>query len=66
MAIICQEGVKKIGECRYDINPFVDHEAITHSVESDLFDNENKKKGIVKLKLTFFSAKYGKLRCRIF
>lgn len=66
LVIECLEKDKKLGECRYDLNPFVEHEAITHTIESDLFDNENKKKGAVKLKLTFFSAKYGKLRVRIF
>ncbi len=64
--MVAKEGEKVIGECRYDLNPFAEHEAISHTVESDLFDNDNKKKGVVKLKLTFFSAKYGKLKVRIF
>lgn len=66
LAIFVQEGEKKLGECRYDINPFAEHEAIAHTVESDLFDNDNKKIGTIKIKLTFFSSKYGSLKVRIF
>lgn len=31
--IICgYEGEKKVGECRYDVNPFFDHEANAHTI----------------------------------
>ena len=27
-----QEGEKSVGECRYDVNPFFEHEASQHSI----------------------------------
>ena len=44
----------------------MDREGITHTIDSDLFDEANKKAGIVRLKITYYSAANGKLKVRIF
>lgn len=62
----CYEGEKRLSECRYDIKPFVDRDGICHTIDSDLFDDDNKKAGIAKLKVTYYSGKNGKLKIRIF
>ena len=65
--ILCgYEGEQKKGECRYDVNPFFEHEGSIHKIESELFDDDNKKVGDAAIKIAFYSSKYGKLRVRIF
>lgn len=44
----------------------MDREGITHTIDSDLFNEDNKKAGIVRLKITYYSAVNGKLKVRIF
>lgn len=60
------EGEKILGECRYDIHPFMERDGGTNTLNSDLFGEENKKIGHAKLKLTFYSTKNGTLKVRIF
>ena len=55
-----------MGECRYDVNPFMKHAGLAHAIESDLYNNDNESQGNIKLKLTYYSAEHGKLRLRIF
>jgi hypothetical protein len=30
----CRSGEEKIGECRYDVNPFFSHAGSAHTIES--------------------------------
>ena len=60
------EGEKKLGECRYDVLPFFGHEAATHTIESELYNDDNKVVGNLKMKITYYSSKYGRLKVRIF
>lgn len=55
-----------LGECRFDVNPFFDHSGATNSMCSDIMGNEQEKKGTVNIKLTYYTAEYGKLRIRVF
>lgn len=66
MTVICKSGETVIGECRYDVNPFTKHQGLAHSIESDLYDNQNQSQGRITLKLTYYSSEHGKLRLRIF
>ena len=42
------------------------HAGLAHAIESDLYNNDNKSQGNIKLKLTYYSAEHGKLKLRIF
>ena len=55
-----------IGECRFGVDPFFEHAGATHSMRSEITDNDQKKKGTVNIKLTYYSAEHGKLKIRIF
>ena len=55
-----------IGDCRYDVNPFFNHPGAAHSINSDIFNNDNENKGSVNLKITFYSAEHGRLKLRVF
>ena len=48
------------------MNPFFKHPGLAHSIDSELYDDENKPQGNVKLKITYFSAEHGKIHIRIF
>lgn len=60
------ETEKLIGECRYDILPFFDHPGSVHSMTSDLTNIDQVKQGTVALKITYYSAEFGRLRVRVF
>lgn len=60
------EGDTILGECRYDIRPFMERARVTHTLDSELFGDQNAKIGHAKLKLTYYSADNGKLKVRIF
>lgn len=62
----CYEGEKAMGDCRYDIRPFMERDGITHTIDSELLDEQNKKVGFAKMKLAFHSSRWGKLKVRIF
>jgi hypothetical protein len=49
-------GEESIGECRFGIDPFFEHAGAAHSMSSDITDNDQKKKGTVSIKLTYYSA----------
>lgn len=67
LSLNVMNGENVIGDCRYDITPFYEHAGGLNAMESDLYGGEeNKKVGKIKFKLTFYPAKYGKLRVRIF
>ena len=61
-----KKGEALIGDCRYDVNPFFTHPNAPHTIASDIFDEENQNKGTVNIKITYYSAEFGKLRIRIF
>jgi len=44
----------------------MERDGITHTFDSELNDESNKKVGVAKMKLTFHSSKWGKLRVRVF
>lgn len=44
----------------------MERDGITSTINSDLFDDENKKTGSVVIRVTYYSAKHGKLRIRVF
>lgn len=39
LTIVCKSGDTVIGECRYDVNPFMKHPGLAHAIESDLYNN---------------------------
>ncbi len=66
LTILCKSADTVIGECRYDVGPFMKHAGLAHAIESDLYNNDNESQGNIKLKLTYYSAEHGKLKLRIF
>jgi hypothetical protein len=60
------EGTKKLGDCRLDIQQFLERDGMVLTIGNDIFDDGNKKIGHLKLKLTFYSNKWGKIQVRIF
>lgn len=60
-----QEGTS-LGECRYDVNPFFEHPGNAHTMSSEIMNAGQEKKGSVNMKITYYSAEYGKLRVRVF
>ena len=48
------------------MEPFQKHQGLAHCIESELYDNESVSQGNIKLKLTYYSAEYGKINIRIF
>ena len=57
---------KACGECRFDIDPFFAHVGNAHSMNSDIVDSKQEKKGDLNIKITYFSAEHGRLKIRIF
>lgn len=55
-----------VGDCRYDVNPFFVHPGSSHPIQSDFIDDKNKVQGSVNIKITYYSAEYGKIELRIF
>jgi hypothetical protein len=55
-----------IGDCRYDVNPFFNHPGSAHTINSDIFNNSNENKGSVNIKITYYSAEFGKIKLRVF
>jgi hypothetical protein len=55
-----------VGDCRYDITPFFDHPGSSHSITSDILNNNGELTGNTNIKITFFSAQHGKLKIRVF
>jgi hypothetical protein len=66
LVVNCLENQRKLGECRFDIHPFMEKDGSTLTVNSDIFEEGNQKIGVAKLKVAFYSKKWGKLRVRIF
>jgi hypothetical protein len=48
------------------VNPFFEHVGAAHSMTSEVNDSNQEKKGIVNIKITYFSAEFGKLKIRVF
>jgi len=55
-----------IGDCRYDITPFFGHPGSSHTITSEIVNNNSEIKGSTNIKITFFSAEFGKLKLRVF
>lgn len=66
LVVELKEGENFVGDCRYDLNPFFNYPGSAHTIDSDLHNNDNENKGIIKTKITFYSAEHGKLRLRVF
>jgi hypothetical protein len=59
------QGETLIGECRFDIQPLMQYEGKTNLIESEMMDLENVSGAAISLRLTYYSAKYGRLRLKI-
>lgn len=61
-----KEEEAHVGDCRYDVNPFFGHPGSAHSITSDILNNQGENRGSVAVKVTYFSASFGKLKLRVF
>lgn len=61
-----REGEGVIGDCRYDVNPFFNHPGAAHSITSDIINNSSEVRGSINIKITYYSAEFGKLKLRVF
>jgi hypothetical protein len=55
-----------LAEFRYDIKPFMERDGLTHTIDSELGNDEGKKIGSARIKITYYTAAHGKLNVRIF
>lgn len=54
-----------VGECRFDIDPIISHEGSAAVVATDMMDEDGKPHAHISLKMTYNSAKHGKLAIKV-